>query len=132
MALVSAFRTALLSRSSVLTIYAQSNTPRQLTFHPISTSSPRLWHLTLLVSAPTSFPLMGVSFVYRVIVPRLILYSAHPVGVIQTAETGFDYNGESNLDLQYGMALVTAAQNVTLYQVGDTVEGYLCFCFYEI
>lgn len=28
-------------------------------------------------------------------------------------------NGESNLDLQYGMALVTGAQKVTLYQVGD-------------
>ncbi|KAJ6622436.1 Pro-kumamolisin, activation domain-containing protein [Mycena sp. CBHHK59/15] len=38
-------------------------------------------------------------------------------------QTGFDWNGESNLDLQYGMALVTGAQPVTLYQTGDQVEG---------
>ncbi|KAJ7093316.1 subtilisin-like protein [Mycena belliarum] len=44
-------------------------------------------------------------------------------GVVQTTQTGFDYNGESNLDLQYGMALVTGAQPVQLYQVGDTLEG---------
>ena len=37
--------------------------------------------------------------------------------------SGFDYNGESNLDLQYAMSLVGKKQNVTLYQVGDTVEG---------
>ncbi|KAJ7287274.1 peptidase S8/S53 domain-containing protein [Mycena rebaudengoi] len=44
-------------------------------------------------------------------------------GSVQTDQTGFDYNGESNLDLQYGMALVTGAQPVQLYQVGDTVSG---------
>ncbi|KAJ7463327.1 subtilisin-like protein [Mycena latifolia] len=44
-------------------------------------------------------------------------------GVVQTSNKGFNYNGESNLDLQYGMALVTGAQPVRLYQVGDTVEG---------
>jgi len=44
-------------------------------------------------------------------------------GTDQTTMTGFEYNGESNLDLQYGMALVTSAQTVTLYQVGDLVEG---------
>ncbi|KAJ7685503.1 peptidase S8/S53 domain-containing protein [Mycena polygramma] len=44
-------------------------------------------------------------------------------GVVQTTQTGFGINGESNLDLQYGMALVTGAQPVKLYQVGDTVEG---------
>jgi len=36
---------------------------------------------------------------------------------------GFDYNGESDLDLQYGMSLVTGSQPVTLYQTGDMVEG---------
>lgn len=45
------------------------------------------------------------------------------LGVVQTTQTGFNINGESNLDLQYGMALVTGAQPVQLYQVGDTVEG---------
>ena len=32
-------------------------------------------------------------------------------------------NGESDLDLQYSMALVGKTQPVTLYQVGDLVEG---------
>ncbi|KAF7975943.1 hypothetical protein HWV62_8231 [Athelia sp. TMB] len=44
-------------------------------------------------------------------------------GFVQTDQTSFDYNGESNLDLEYGMALVTDKQPVTLYQVGDAVEG---------
>ncbi|KAJ8585970.1 subtilisin-like protein [Rhizopogon salebrosus TDB-379] len=44
-------------------------------------------------------------------------------GVVQTTYTGFHYAAESDLDLQYGMTLVTKSQNVTLYQVGDIVEG---------
>ncbi|OAX42805.1 hypothetical protein K503DRAFT_766419 [Rhizopogon vinicolor AM-OR11-026] len=44
-------------------------------------------------------------------------------GYAQTEYQGFDYNGESNLDLQYGMSLVTGNQTVTLYQTGDMVEG---------
>ena len=43
-------------------------------------------------------------------------------GVLQTAVESFDYNGESDLDLEYAMTLVYP-QNVTLYQVGDLVEG---------
>ena len=43
-------------------------------------------------------------------------------GVVQTEQTGFDFNGESNLDLEYAMALVSP-QPVTLYQAGDTVMG---------
>ena len=42
--------------------------------------------------------------------------------VVQTALRGFAYNGESDLDLEYAMALVNP-QNVTLYQVGDLVQG---------
>lgn len=48
------------------------------------------------------------------------------IGVIQNVQTGFDFNGESNLDLQYAMNLVNFAgykQNVTLYQVGDIPQG---------
>jgi len=45
------------------------------------------------------------------------------LGSILTSDLSFDYNGESNLDLEYGMTLVTKGQNVTLYQVGDAVEG---------
>ncbi|EGO00781.1 hypothetical protein SERLA73DRAFT_167028 [Serpula lacrymans var. lacrymans S7.3] len=44
-------------------------------------------------------------------------------GYAQTEYQGFDYNGESDLDLQYGMTLVTGKQQVTLYQAGDMVEG---------
>ena len=36
---------------------------------------------------------------------------------------GFGDNGESDLDLQYSMALVGKTQPVTLYQAGDVVEG---------
>lgn len=45
------------------------------------------------------------------------------VAIIQTNQTGFNFNGESNLDLQFSMALVGKSQPVTLYQVGDDVEG---------
>jgi tripeptidyl-peptidase I len=48
------------------------------------------------------------------------------LGYAQTEYTGFEYNGESDLDLEYGMNLVTAKQQVTLYQVGDMIEGK-CF-----
>lgn len=44
-------------------------------------------------------------------------------GYAQTQYTGFEYNGESDLDLEYAMNLVTAAQPITLYQAGDMVEG---------
>jgi len=44
-------------------------------------------------------------------------------GVVQTTTQDFNHNGESDLDLQYGMALVGNKQPITLYQVGDTVEG---------
>ena len=41
---------------------------------------------------------------------------------VQTTNQGFQYNGESDLDLEYAMVLVNP-QKVTLYQVGDLVEG---------
>ncbi|KAF2152969.1 subtilisin-like protein [Myriangium duriaei CBS 260.36] len=43
-------------------------------------------------------------------------------GVVQQTNMSFNFNGESNLDLEYAMTLVYP-QKVTLYQVGDTVEG---------
>ena len=42
--------------------------------------------------------------------------------IVQTTQQGFGFNGESDLDLEYAMALVNP-QPVTLYQVGDLVEG---------
>ncbi|KAF9037415.1 subtilisin-like protein [Hymenopellis radicata] len=44
-------------------------------------------------------------------------------GFVQTDSRSFDYNGESNLDLQYGMEMVSSKQPVTLYQVGDIQIG---------
>ncbi|KAL0946313.1 hypothetical protein HGRIS_012554 [Hohenbuehelia grisea] len=52
--------------------------------------------------------------------PKLVAIDG---AVVQTNQTGFDFNGESNLDLQYGMNLVTSKQEVTLYQVGDLPQG---------
>ncbi|KAG4433305.1 hypothetical protein IFR05_011202 [Cadophora sp. M221] len=43
-------------------------------------------------------------------------------GYLQTDRQSFGYNGESDLDLEYAMSLVYP-QKVTLYQVGDNLEG---------
>lgn len=45
------------------------------------------------------------------------------VGVVQSEEFDFGVNGESNLDLQFSMALVGKTQPVTLYQTGDLEQG---------
>ena len=42
--------------------------------------------------------------------------------VVQTQNQSFSFNGESALDLQYAMALVSP-QTTTLFQVGDLVAG---------
>jgi hypothetical protein len=42
--------------------------------------------------------------------------------VVQTFNKSEEFDGESSLDLQYGMGL-TNPQPVTLLQVGDLVEG---------
>ncbi|GBE88831.1 Aorsin [Sparassis crispa] len=44
-------------------------------------------------------------------------------GYLDANNSGFFVNGESNLDLQYSMSLVGSEQTVTLYQVGDEIEG---------
>ena len=43
-------------------------------------------------------------------------------GVAQTANQSFDFNGESDLDLEYAMTL-TNPQPIMLLQTGDLVEG---------
>ncbi|KAI9852854.1 MAG: hypothetical protein M1838_004413 [Thelocarpon superellum] len=43
-------------------------------------------------------------------------------GVAQTSQTGFQYNGESNLDLEYAMSLVYPV-NVTVFQTGDPIAS---------
>ena len=42
--------------------------------------------------------------------------------IIQTTNQSFDFNGESDLDLEYAMGL-TAPQEIILLQTGDIVEG---------
>ncbi|KAF8817102.1 subtilisin-like protein [Phlegmacium glaucopus] len=42
--------------------------------------------------------------------------------IIQTTDQSFNFNGESDLDLEYAMGL-TAPQTITLLQTGDIVEG---------
>ena len=44
--------------------------------------------------------------------------------IIQTTNQSFDFNGESDLDLEYAMSL-TAPQEILLLQTGDIVEGQL-------
>lgn len=44
------------------------------------------------------------------------------IAVIQTVNQSFDFNGESDLDLEYAMGL-TNPQKITLLQTGDLVEG---------
>ncbi|OBZ71486.1 Tripeptidyl-peptidase SED1 [Grifola frondosa] len=43
-------------------------------------------------------------------------------GVVQTTDQSFDFNGESDLDLEYAFAL-TNPQPISLLQTGDLVEG---------
>lgn len=47
-------------------------------------------------------------------------------GVDQTIDQSFDYNGESDLDLEYSMTLVYP-QPVTLYQVSQFLGGVYNF-----
>ncbi|KAF8990005.1 subtilisin-like protein [Cyathus striatus] len=51
--------------------------------------------------------------------PKAVLIDG---AVVQTTNQSFDFNGESDLDLEYAMTL-TAPQPITLLQTGDLVEG---------
>ncbi|KAF9063311.1 subtilisin-like protein [Rhodocollybia butyracea] len=51
--------------------------------------------------------------------PEIVLIDG---AVVQTTNQSFDFNGESDLDLEYGMGLVNP-QKITLLQTGDLVEG---------
>jgi len=44
------------------------------------------------------------------------------IGVVQQDNQSFEYNGESDLDLEYAMAL-TDPTPISLLQTGDLVEG---------
>lgn len=70
---------------------------------------------------PSDLDLFFANFSPRALGERPIFDSIDG-GVAQQVEMSFDYNGESDLDLEYAMTLVYP-QKVTLYQVGDLVEG---------
>ncbi|KAH7928646.1 subtilisin-like protein [Leucogyrophana mollusca] len=44
-------------------------------------------------------------------------------GVVQTTNKSFGYDAEADVDIQYSSAILTSKQQVTVYQVGDLVEG---------
>ncbi|KAI0044219.1 hypothetical protein FA95DRAFT_1562476 [Auriscalpium vulgare] len=50
---------------------------------------------------------------------EILIYSSR---VVQTTNQSFDFNGESDLDLEYAMTLVNP-QKITLLQAGDLPEG---------
>ncbi|MCJ1312860.1 hypothetical protein MMC25_006536 [Agyrium rufum] len=55
-------------------------------------------------------------------VQRTPIFDSIDGGVDQTTNQSFNFNGESDLDLEYAMTLVNPIK-VTLYQVGDIPEG---------
>lgn len=80
--------------------------------------------LLALASRPTSqLHLYRRRFFFSLVIPRptkdLRILIA---GVAQTQNQSFDFNGESDLDLEYAMGL-TNPLNITLLQTGDLVEG---------
>lgn len=70
---------------------------------------------------PSDLDLFFKNFTPKAVGERPILDSIDG-GIVQQNYTGFDFNGESDLDLEYGMSLVYP-QQVTLYQAGDLYEG---------
>ncbi|EMC93369.1 hypothetical protein BAUCODRAFT_113640 [Baudoinia panamericana UAMH 10762] len=70
---------------------------------------------------PSDLDMFFRNFSSRSVGTRPILDSIDG-GVVQQTNMSFGYNGESDLDLEYAITLVYP-QPVTLYQVGDLVEG---------
>lgn len=79
----------------------------------------------LVGESPTLVSIAGGRFLYQLAEETLLTKPAI-LGVVQNTLTGFNYNGESDLDLEYTMNLVNFlgyVQKITLYQVGDLNEG---------
>ncbi|KAM0791633.1 hypothetical protein ACM66B_006071 [Microbotryomycetes sp. NB124-2] len=70
---------------------------------------------------PSDLDLFFANYSPSLVGTRPTLYSIDN-GVVQQEQQGFDYNGESNLDIEYAIGLV-APQPLGLYQVGDEVQG---------
>lgn len=70
---------------------------------------------------PKAVLIDGGTSIFKTIVfanPGLI----YDLAIVQTTNQSFDFNGESDLDLEYAMGL-TNPQPITLLQTGDIVEG---------
>lgn len=61
----------------------------------------------------------GTTLILRV---KCVLANGFSKAVVQTTDQSFDFNGESDLDLEYAMSL-TNPQPITLLQTGDLTEG---------
>ncbi|KAF2121046.1 peptidase S8/S53 domain-containing protein [Lophiotrema nucula] len=94
-------------------------------FPPGFTSNPKnsygIVEYTPQAYVPSDLDLFFKNFSMKQVGDRPILDSIDG-GVVQQTNMSFNFNGESDLDLEYAMTLVYP-QKVTLYQVGDEVEG---------
>ncbi|KAF8198782.1 Pro-kumamolisin, activation domain-containing protein [Mycena galopus ATCC 62051] len=71
---------------------------------------------------PADLDMFAKNFTSDLVGARPVLQSIDG-GTVQNINTSLNLNGESNLDLEYAMTLVTAKQPVTLYQAGDLEMG---------
>jgi tripeptidyl-peptidase-1 len=79
----------------------------------------------LVGKSPTLVSIAGGKISHQSIQETLLIKTSI-IGVVQNTQTGFAYNGESDLDLEYAMNLVNLlgyVQKITLYQVGDLNRG---------
>ncbi|KAI0063498.1 subtilisin-like protein [Artomyces pyxidatus] len=95
----------------------------QIKYHPIAThkNSYGIVEFTPQSYLPGDLDLFFQNFSKSQVGTRPNLISIDG-GVLQTEEEDFGVNGESDLDLEYAMAL-TNPQPITLLQTGDLVEG---------
>lgn len=102
-------------------LHAQYNLPAS--FEPKSSSNT----IGIVEYTPQAYSASDLDLFFQQYSPsqvgeRPVLYPIDN-GVVQTTQTGFGFNGESNLDLQYALGLLGKNQPVGLYQVGDEVQG---------
>jgi tripeptidyl-peptidase-1 len=96
-----------------------------MNYTPVSTSKNTYG---IVEFTPQAFLTGDLDLFFRNFSPSLV--GVRPItvlidgAIVQTSSQSFNFNGESDLDLEYAMGL-TAPQPITLLQTGDIVEGYL-------
>lgn len=82
--------------------------------------------LGIVEYTPQAFLQSDLTMYFQEFAPRMKDQSPDVVlldnAVVQTQNKSFNFNGESALDLEFAMALISP-QKATLYQVGDTTQG---------